>query len=210
MHAHMHARMHACTPTSIHISYMLCVCVCVYVCGQVLGAILVGSAAAFAVVARRTLEDGVVGLSISYALQITGLLNMFIRLFTETENNFNSVERISHYVELQVPNRSLESSNVRWNVRSNVRMFDGMFARLVPPNVLWGQPEAPPVIEGSRPDDSWPDRGEITISDLVMRYRPDLPPVIDGLSVTLAPGEKVGVVGRTGAGKPLVFPLVRL
>ena len=36
------------------------------------------------------------------------------------------------------------------------------------------------------------------IEDLVIRYAPDLPAVIQGLSVSLLPREKIGVVGRTG------------
>ena len=35
-------------------------------------------------------------------------------------------------------------------------------------------------------------------ADLVVRYRPELPPVLKGISVRIAAGEKVGVAGRTG------------
>jgi ABC-type multidrug transport system fused ATPase/permease subunit len=39
------------------------------------------------------------------------------------------------------------------------------------------------------------------VRDLVVGYAPDLPPVLNHLTFDVAPGEKVGVVGRTGAGK---------
>jgi ATP-binding cassette subfamily C (CFTR/MRP) protein 1 len=61
--------------------------------------------------------------------------------------------------------------------------------------------EAPLVIEGYRPPPAWPTDGAIEFQNVVMRYRPDLPPVIHGLSVKIHPMEKIGVVGRTGAGK---------
>jgi ATP-binding cassette subfamily C (CFTR/MRP) protein 1 len=37
--------------------------------------------------------------------------------------------------------------------------------------------------------------------DFAVRYRPDLDLVLDGISCDILPGEKVGIVGRTGAGK---------
>ncbi|KAL5977121.1 Canalicular multispecific organic anion transporter 1 [Asimina triloba] len=61
--------------------------------------------------------------------------------------------------------------------------------------------EAPPVIESNRPPPGWPSAGAIKFEDVVLRYRPELPPVLHGLSFTVLPSEKVGIVGRTGAGK---------
>ncbi|KAI6703370.1 hypothetical protein NL676_012506 [Syzygium grande] len=60
---------------------------------------------------------------------------------------------------------------------------------------------APAIIESSRPPPSWPSSGLIKFEDVVLRYRPELPPVLHGLSFSAAPCEKLGVVGRTGAGK---------
>ncbi|KAL0363619.1 UNVERIFIED_CONTAM: ABC transporter C family member 2 [Sesamum calycinum] len=61
--------------------------------------------------------------------------------------------------------------------------------------------EAPDVIEGNRPPPGWPASGLIKFEDVVLRYRPGLPPVLRGLSFTIFPHQKVGIVGRTGAGK---------
>lgn len=63
------------------------------------------------------------------------------------------------------------------------------------------EPEAPGVIEENRPPPGWPTSGLIEFDDVVLRYRPELPPVLHGLSFTVPPTEKIGVVGRTGAGK---------
>jgi ATP-binding cassette, subfamily C (CFTR/MRP), member 1 len=58
---------------------------------------------------------------------------------------------------------------------------------------------------------AWPDRGEITFSGVVMPYLPGTPPVLRGVDFSLRSGEKVGVVGRTGAGKSsLIIALYRL
>lgn len=62
-------------------------------------------------------------------------------------------------------------------------------------------PEAPDIIESNRPPSGWPSAGSIVFEDVVLRYRPELPPVLHGLSFSICPSEKVGIVGRTGAGK---------
>ena len=54
---------------------------------------------------------------------------------------------------------------------------------------------------GHNPPAAWPMRGKVEVEDLVVGYAPDLPPVIDGLSLTMENNQRVGVVGRTGAGK---------
>ncbi|XP_031744162.1 ABC transporter C family member 2 isoform X2 [Cucumis sativus] len=61
--------------------------------------------------------------------------------------------------------------------------------------------EAPPIIESNRPPPGWPSSGLLKFEDVVLRYRPELPPVLHGLSFTVFPSDKVGIVGRTGAGK---------
>ncbi|KAJ5788264.1 hypothetical protein N7457_003254 [Penicillium paradoxum] len=48
---------------------------------------------------------------------------------------------------------------------------------------------------------AWPTEGNLEVHDLVVGYAPDLPPVLNGLSFTVEKNQRVGVVGRTGAGK---------
>lgn len=51
------------------------------------------------------------------------------------------------------------------------------------------------------PPADWPQRGEVVVTGLRARYRPTTPWVLHGLDLTIAPGEKLGVCGRTGSGK---------
>jgi ATP-binding cassette subfamily C (CFTR/MRP) protein 1 len=61
------------------------------------------------------------------------------------------------------------------------------------------------------PPPSWPAVGAIDIRNISMRYRPGLPLVIDGVSLSIRAKEKIGIVGRTGSGKSsLVNALLRL
>jgi ATP-binding cassette subfamily C (CFTR/MRP) protein 1 len=55
--------------------------------------------------------------------------------------------------------------------------------------------------KSSDPSSGWPKTGNIDFNQVVLSYRKDLPPVLKGVSFTIHDGEKVGIVGRTGAGK---------
>ncbi|KAK8801165.1 hypothetical protein WA158_001935 [Blastocystis sp. Blastoise] len=71
--------------------------------------------------------------------------------------------------------------------------------------------EAPEHIEGHIPEESWPSRGDITFKNMSMRYRQELEPVLHHINVSIKGEEKVGVVGRTGAGKSsLMLALMRI
>ncbi|PQK14728.1 hypothetical protein BB8028_0005g02570 [Beauveria bassiana] len=63
--------------------------------------------------------------------------------------------------------------------------------------------EAPLHTVDVRP--SWPEKGEIKFENVEMRYRPNLPLVLKGLSMHVQGGERIGVVGRTGAGKSSIM-----
>nr|XP_048699538.1 ATP-binding cassette sub-family C member 10 isoform X2 [Caretta caretta] len=51
----------------------------------------------------------------------------------------------------------------------------------------------------------WPSQGHVEFQQVVLTYRPGLPNALDGVTFTIYPGEKVGIVGRTGSGKSTIF-----
>jgi len=74
--------------------------------------------------------------------------------------------------------------------------------------------EARNEIPEKKPAAPWPSQGQIEMKDVVLKYRPGLPVVIKGISMKVQAGEKIGIVGRTGAGKSSImsalFRLVEL
>ncbi|XP_043596465.1 multidrug resistance-associated protein 5-like isoform X4 [Bombus pyrosoma] len=61
------------------------------------------------------------------------------------------------------------------------------------------------------PSDQWPTDGELEFHKVELKYRKELPPVLDNISFVIKSGEHIGIVGRTGAGKSsLIVALFRL
>uniref|UniRef100_A0A8B9CTD7 Multidrug resistance-associated protein 1 n=1 Tax=Anser brachyrhynchus TaxID=132585 RepID=A0A8B9CTD7_9AVES len=115
---------------------------------EYVGNCIVLFAALFAVIARNKLSPGLVGLSVSYSLQITAYLNWLVRMSSELETNIVAVER--------------------WVVHHSY---------------------------------TWPEEGKVEFRGYGLRYREDLDLVLKNINVTINGGEKIGIVGRTGAGK---------
>ncbi|KAG5262648.1 hypothetical protein AALO_G00277310 [Alosa alosa] len=120
---------------------------------EFIGNCIVLFAALFAVLGKDHLTDSLVGLSVSYALQVTMSLNWMVRMTSDLESNIVAVER------------------------------------------------APWEIEDKKPPSNWPPQGNVEFRDYSVRYREGLDLVLKNLSLQVKGGEKIGIVGRTGAGK---------
>lgn len=90
----------------------------------------------------------------------------------------------------------------QWGVRQSVETENYMtsvervdeYSNLEPEAAL----ESPP---DRRPPKEWPQTGQIEFRQVTLRYSEDAPPVLKNLSFKIASREKIGIVGRTGAGK---------
>lgn len=94
---------------------------------------------------------------------------------------------------------SLDFANcVMWTIRlyANVELNMNAAERIIEYTELPTE-----SLEGQKPPAAWPTDGRIEVDDLVVSYAKDLPPVLKGLTFRVNRNERVGVVGRTGAGK---------
>ncbi|KAL7795315.1 multidrug resistance-associated protein [Trichoderma ceciliae] len=93
------------------------------------------------------------------------------------------------------------TENVLWLVRQYGMNEQNMNSMERVKEYLDVEQEAEAIIEDSRPPKNWPAKGGVEFVRYSTRYRAELDPVLRGISLKINPREKVGIVGRTGAGK---------
>lgn len=93
------------------------------------------------------------------------------------------------------------TDNVLWVVRLYAMNEQNMNSVERVREYLQVEQEAPEIIENNRPPVTWPEQGSVVFQNYSTRYREDLDLVLRDVSFEIKPGQKVGIVGRTGAGK---------
>jgi ABC-type multidrug transport system fused ATPase/permease subunit len=93
------------------------------------------------------------------------------------------------------------TENLLWLVRNYAINEQNMNSMERVKEYLDVEQEADEIVEDNRPPPEWPTKGGVEFVDYSTRYRADLDPVLKKVSLKILPQEKVGIVGRTGAGK---------
>ncbi|OQO01114.1 hypothetical protein B0A48_13357 [Cryoendolithus antarcticus] len=93
------------------------------------------------------------------------------------------------------------TENVLWFVRLYASNEQNMNAVERVKEYLDVDQEAASIVAENRPAANWPSKGAVEFIGYSTRYRSDFDPVLKQITFRILSGEKVGVVGRTGAGK---------
>ncbi|XP_049951743.1 ATP-binding cassette sub-family C member 4-like isoform X1 [Schistocerca serialis cubense] len=119
---------------------------------------------------------------------------------------------LSGYVGLAIAHSLILTGMVQYGIRQMTEVVSQMTSveRVLQYNNIEKEPsfESEP---GKKPSVHWPQKGEIRFENLSLLYVPTEPPVLRELNFTIQAAHKVGIVGRTGAGKSsLIAALFRL
>ena len=93
------------------------------------------------------------------------------------------------------------TQNVLWLVRLYAANEQNMNAVERVEEYINVEQEAEASIPETKPAANWPSQGVVHFINYATRYRKDLEPVLRNVTFKIGAGEKVGIVGRTGAGK---------
>ncbi|CAL1277165.1 unnamed protein product [Larinioides sclopetarius] len=114
-------------------------------------------------------------------------------------------------VGLSVTYALMVTSTINWLVRMSSELETNIVAVERILEYTYTPTEAPWIIEGKTPPKEWPDRGTVKMDNYSTRYRVGLDLVLKEISCNVKSGEKIGIVGRTGAGKSsLTLSLFRI
>lgn len=142
----------------------------------------------------KTTLAGDIGLAITQCMLLINTLQWGVRQFAELENQMTSVERLLEYSKL--PSEPYDRSPTERRLEEASPLTDAKLEIQSPTSAVIG---------------TWPTDGRIEFRNVYLRYDKQGPPVLRGLSFSIEAREKIGIVGRTGAGKSsLINSLFRL
>lgn len=166
---------------------------------EALGTILILSATLLAVLGpTEHLSASLIGLVLSYIMQILGQMTWTVRQFTDMESQMSAMERVYEYSEPPFPQEEngglrgflLAAESDSRNMKSDTSLGLISPATMSQLNRTVGHKRG-----------RWPRKGLVEFENIQMRYREDLSPALRNMSLTVRGGEHIGIVGRTGAGK---------
>jgi ABC-type multidrug transport system fused ATPase/permease subunit len=129
-------------------------------------------------------SPGAFAVMLKYTLSITEDIGMLMTAMSNNENRFISFERCYHFTQLEPEEgyRGLEETEKKFFAGKSLTM--------------------------AAPHEQWMTSGELEFKKFSCKYRDDLPMVLKGIDLKVRAGTKVGIVGRTGAGKTTLIKAI--
>lgn len=177
---------------------------------NLMGAIISFFVVALAVASPGFVDPAYMAVALNASLFIPILLQAVVNQLAMIETMLASVERLRHFSEgLPIEDPTLEEQidNVEKRKLDEEERDDANGIKLSPGHVAVVAAQQYKDIEKikanyvrAEPPADWPQQGKIEFENVKMSYR-DGPLVLQGVSVTVQPRQKVGICGRTGSGK---------
>jgi ABC-type multidrug transport system fused ATPase/permease subunit len=166
---------------------------------------------------RASVSPISLGLALSYGLQLTALFQRCVQVSIDVSTYMTSTERVMEYLDID-PEESTTASKENsqkvavfedGEVRAGCSATEPVKKLTQPTLSLVMSTMSKPSLE-RRDFTSWPASGRLEFDGVWMQYRGN-PSVLKGISFSTQPGERVGICGRTGAGKSsLMMALFRI
>lgn len=137
----------------------------------------------------KTITFGILSSFVLYAQQLFDPLRNFAEKFTVIQAGFTAIERVTNILD--------EPIEIRDRYNSRISIYDAKFGYI---------DEVVANLESPNPHPT-PELGEIRFENVWFAYKDD-DYVIKNLDFTIRPGEKVALVGPTGAGKSSIIRLL--
>ncbi|XP_016367873.1 cystic fibrosis transmembrane conductance regulator-like [Sinocyclocheilus rhinocerous] len=123
-------------------------------------------------------KPGEIGIVICLAMLILGTFQWCVATSIAVDGMMRSVDRVFKFIDLPSETPKPDKSK---------------YSDLIIENV------------DARADSSWPNRGQINVQNLTVKYTEGGHAVLKNLSFTVEGGQRVGILGRTGSGKSSLF-----
>jgi ABC-type multidrug transport system fused ATPase/permease subunit len=138
------------------------------------------SAATFAVSFRGILETRALAFTLQNITDVVVFFSVCMRFWAELTNYMTSGQRIENYIQ----------------IKSEDDLIKALDEQVINNR------------DGAPIDAQWPYKGGIKFEAVSMKYRESLEPSVRNLSFEIQPGMKIGIVGRTGAGKSSILQIL--
>ena len=131
-----------------------------------------------------------IGISLVYLINLLQVFQWCVRQSCEVENLVKMIKISVKYKKFYLTYFGLKMSSVE-------RILE------------YTELEIEPLENGKKkPDNNWPQTGHLKFENVSFSYAKNLDNVLNNLSFEIKSGEKIGIVGRTGAGKSSIIQAI--
>lgn len=133
-------------------------------------------------VINKQVTVGSLGVAFTFILMTSTTIQVFFEWISALEEALTGIERMDHYLKSEIEFGGVLPSSTTFNTRH--KTFSEIEENSIKNSKIFSVENA-----------------DIIVDNLSLRYKENLPFVLNNISFTINKGEKVGIIGKTGSGK---------